>query len=111
MGITDMTRLTANWLRPQAAALTQLKLSDQCKVRHWLREAFRLEVQRQRQPHLFLPTTTICVSQSEKLIANVKKMQRQFDTVLSCVNSIEQSGGSAILPPDADAVYQTHTVR
>ena len=77
------------------------------KVRHWLREGFRLEVQRSGN-RIFLANNNDLRGQSEKLIANVKKMQRQFDTVLSCVNSIEQSGGSAILPPDAALYIDAH---
>lgn len=77
------------------------------KVRHWLREGFRLEVQRSGN-RVFLANNNDLRGQSEKLIANVKKMQRQFDTVLSCVNSIEQSGGSAVLPPDTALYIEAH---
>ena len=77
------------------------------KVRHWLREGFRLEVQRSGN-RIFLANNDDLRGQSEKLIANVKKMQRQFDTVLSCVNSIEQAGGAALLPPDAALYLSAH---
>ena len=77
------------------------------KVRHWLRSAFRLEVQRSGN-RVFLANNDELRGQSEKLIANVKKMRSQFDTVLSCVNSIEQSGGTALLPAEAQLYLQAH---
>ena len=77
------------------------------KVRHWLRSAFRLEVQRSGN-RVFLVSNDELRSQSEKLIANVNKMRSQFDTVLSCVNSIEQSGGTALLPAEAQLYLQAH---
>ena len=77
------------------------------KVRKLVNEAFRLDIQRSGE-RVFFANNDDIKSLTNQLLGNLKKLSRQMDNVNSCVDSIEQSGQTALLPADARLYLNAH---
>lgn len=76
-------------------------------VRQWLEDAFRLKVERSGD-RVFIVNQDTLRERTEKLIANLELLDRQFETVKSCATSLQQSGQAVVLPATAQIFLKAH---
>jgi len=76
-------------------------------VRQWLEDAFRLKVDRSGE-RVFIVNQDTLRERTEKLIANLELLDRQFETVKSCAASLQQSGQAVVLPATAQIFLKAH---
>jgi hypothetical protein len=76
-------------------------------VRQWLEDAFRLKIERSGD-RVFIVNQDTLRERTDKLIANLELLDRQFETVKSCASSLQQSGQAVVLPATAQIFLKAH---
>lgn len=76
-------------------------------VKQWLEDAFRLKIERSGD-RVFIVDQATLRERTEKLVANLELLDRQFETVKSCAASLQQSGQAVVLPATAQIFLKAH---
>lgn len=77
-------------------------------VRQWLSDAFELRVEHSGN-RVFLADQQTLRERTTKLVANLELLDKQFETVKSCANSLKAQGIPLELPASAQVFLEAHS--
>lgn len=77
-------------------------------VRQWLSDAFELRVEHSGN-RVYLADQQTLRERTTKLVANLELLDKQFETVKSCANSLKAQGIPLELPASAQVFLEAHS--